>query len=234
MVLIQFPKDMNNLLSLGISLVAMIISSVTAWLTFFRKGELKMTQPTTIFFGTDVGIKGSRRPLKVFLRTLLYSTSQRGQTIESLHVNLQRGESKQNFSIWVYGEDKLVRGSGLFIPSQGVPYNHHFLLPEDDTDFHFQKGDYTLRVYSKKAGDSNQNLLATIQLRVSESDAIALQDSDNGLHFDWGPDLQAYASHIRYSPLVVGASSAGVSETSDQIDKLRELTAMLERLRSEQ
>lgn len=73
-----------------------------------------MTQPTTIFFGSD-GIRRNGEPSgpKVFLRSLLYSTSKRGQMIESMHVTLRRGESSQNFSIWVYGEDRLARGSGL-------------------------------------------------------------------------------------------------------------------------
>jgi hypothetical protein len=37
-----------------------------------------MTQPTVIFFGPDGGRRGGRRHLKVFLRTLLYSTANRG------------------------------------------------------------------------------------------------------------------------------------------------------------
>ena len=74
-----------------------------------------------IFFGPDGGVRpGQKRRLKVILRTLLYSTARRGQTVESLHVNLQRGESKQNFSIWVYGDEKLVRESGLFVPLEGI------------------------------------------------------------------------------------------------------------------
>src|SRR5712692_8982158 len=92
---------MNNWFSLVISFLALAVSVSTAWLTFFRAGQLRMTQPTVIFFGPDGGVRpGQKRRLKVFLRTLLYSTARRGQTIESLHVNLQRGESRQNFSIW--------------------------------------------------------------------------------------------------------------------------------------
>src|SRR5437870_4292625 len=121
-------------LSSGIAFLALIVSVATAWLTFFRAGHLRMTQPTVIFFGPDGDgpRPGEGRNLKVFLRTLLYSTARRGHTIESLHVNLQRGESKQNFSIWVYGQSHdLVRGSGLFVPMEGVAMNHHFLLPKD-------------------------------------------------------------------------------------------------------
>lgn len=58
---------------------------------------------------------------KIYLRTLLYSTAKRGQVLESLHISLQRNESKQNFNIWVYGEKgNLKRGSGLFVAQEGV------------------------------------------------------------------------------------------------------------------
>jgi hypothetical protein len=36
-----------------ISCVALLVSGITAWLTFFRKGQLLMTQPTVVFFGPD-------------------------------------------------------------------------------------------------------------------------------------------------------------------------------------
>ncbi len=113
-----------------------------------------MTQPTVVFFGPDGGRRDSEKPrLKVFLRTLLYSTSRRGQTLESMHVNLQRGESKQNFSIWVYGDDRLARGSGIYVGNDGVACNHHFLLPEDGADFKLLPGQYTVRVYAKRVSD---------------------------------------------------------------------------------
>jgi hypothetical protein len=102
---------MGNWIPIFISLAALAVSVSTAWLTFFRSDQLRMTQPTVIFFEPDGGIeRGKRRRLKVFLRTLLYSTARRGQVVESLHVNLHRGESRQNFSIWVYGQpDDLAR-----------------------------------------------------------------------------------------------------------------------------
>jgi hypothetical protein len=40
---------MSPWLSLGISCLALFISGITAWLTFFRKGKLVMTQPTVVF-----------------------------------------------------------------------------------------------------------------------------------------------------------------------------------------
>jgi hypothetical protein len=173
-------------IALSISALALIVSAITAWLTLFRPGHLRMTQPTVVFFGPDGG-RSEREPphLKVFLRTLLYSTSRRGQTVESMHVNLQRAESKQNFSIWVYGDDRLVRGSGLHVGPEGVACNHHFLLPEDGAGFPLLSGRYTLRVYAKRVSDGQPRELAHLDLTISESQASELGREDAGIYFDW-------------------------------------------------
>jgi hypothetical protein len=81
-----------------ISFCALAISSVTAWLTLFRKGRLRMTRPTVTFFGPD-GPPSQGSGLKVFLRTLLYSTAKRAHIVEGMFVTLRRGESVQTFHI---------------------------------------------------------------------------------------------------------------------------------------
>jgi hypothetical protein len=184
-------------LSVGISAVALSVSAITAWLTFFRTGVLQMTQPTIIFFGRDGGSREGEKPgLKVFLRTLLFSTSRRGQILESLHLNLQRGESSQNFSIWVYGDKPLARGSGLHIGFEGISCNHHFLLPKVRSDFRFLAGDYNLRVFGKRITDRIPRQLCHIRLHLSEGEAKELIDEEAGIYFDWSPDEQQYQSHV--------------------------------------
>jgi hypothetical protein len=44
---------MADPISITVSVLALAVSSVTAWLTLFRRGTVKMTQPTSIFFGPD-------------------------------------------------------------------------------------------------------------------------------------------------------------------------------------
>lgn len=189
---------MMNWITVVISSLALLISILTAWLTLLRRGELRMTQPTVVYLGPDGGLPEEGKPcLKVFVRTLLFSTSQRGQTVESLHVSLQRGESKQSFPIWVYGDKELVRGSGLFVPFGGIACNHHFLLPADGTDFKLLPGAYTLRIYAKRISDSAPLQIGSIELSISEKHASDLQADNAGIYFDWGPDRKAYYAHIR-------------------------------------
>ena len=159
-----------------------------------------MTQPTVIFFGPD-GSKFESSKNKIYLRTLLYSTAKRGQVLESLHVSLHRNESKQNFNIWLYGErGNLKRGSGLFVPQEGVIFDHHFLLPEDGANFNFHAGTYTLTVVAKLVGELATHVLATITLSITEAQASKLVEPSTGIYFDWGPDQQSYHSHIETKP----------------------------------
>jgi hypothetical protein len=159
-----------------------------------------MTRPTTIFFGPDGKDGGDP---KVYLRTLLFSTSQRGQVIESMHVRLYRGESVQTFNIWVYGERKeLVRGSGLYVGKEGVSYNHHFLMPKDGTSYEFLSGKYKLEVYASLLNRTSVKMF-TIELDVNENQAAKLKEGRHGLYFDWGPESNKYHPYLRFEEFTI-------------------------------
>jgi hypothetical protein len=191
---------MADPISATISVLALSISAVTAWLTLGRRGTVKMTQPTVIFFGPDSG-RSNEAPLpKVFLRSLLFATSKRGRVIESMYVALSRNESRQNFNIWVYGNEKLVRGSGLFVGETGVEANHHFLIPRDGNHFRFTEGRYRMDVFAKLLGDQHQSLLFSQTLEISRETATLLEKPDAGLYFDWGPDSSRYLHYIDRRP----------------------------------
>jgi hypothetical protein len=57
-------------LSLTVAVASLGVSTLTAWLTMGRRGQLKLAQPPSVYFGPD----GNRdRHPKVFLRGLLYA-----------------------------------------------------------------------------------------------------------------------------------------------------------------
>lgn len=189
---------MFEISSVIISLLALVISLLTARLTLFQRGTVRMTQPTVIFLGRDgPSAREGPRPPKVFLRTLLYASSQRGRIVESMYVRLLRAETGQTFSIWVYGEDSLARGSGLFVDRSGVVCNHHFLLHEDGTTFQFLPGDYDLEIYASLVGDDHAVKLFSTRLTISDQDAEQLRSPDVGIYFDWRPESRSYHRHVR-------------------------------------
>ncbi len=190
----------TSLLALVVSILALAVSALTAWLTLLRKGEIRMTQPTVIYFGPDGGSKSLGPPEKIFLRTLLYSTGKRGQIIENMFVRLHREETRQNFNIWVYGDKDLNRGSGLFVSDTGLAANHHFLLPPDGTSFQFSAGRYVLEVFVTNVGTRTPRLLYTVNLEITAENHKALSQPGHGLYFDWGPDAGHYLAHVRPPP----------------------------------
>jgi hypothetical protein len=192
---------MTDPITLTISVLALALSATTAWLTLFRRGTVKMTQPTVIYFGADRLLQGEDNdPPKVYLRALLFATSKRGRVIESMHISLTRNETQQNFNIWVHGDENLVRGSGLFVGESGVAANHHFMTPKDAHSFLFSAGWYRLNVYARILGDNKQTLLFTHDLEITTDHAKALLVPGNGLYFDWGPDSARYLPHIQMRP----------------------------------
>jgi hypothetical protein len=189
---------MADPVAITVSVLALSVSALTAWLTLFRRGTVEMTQPTVIFFGPDTPRSPGEAPSpKVYLRTLLFSTSKRGRVIESMHVALSRNETHQNFNIWVHGHDeKLVRGSGLYVGETGVAANHHFLTPRDARSFRFVEGHYRLDVFARLLGDREQKLLFTQTLDISRDLAHLLEEPGTGIYFDWGPDASRYLPHV--------------------------------------
>src|SRR3546814_9300870 len=81
-------------------------------------------------------------------------------------------ESKQNFNVWVYGDEKLVRGSGLFVGDTGIVANHHFLLPKNDNNFKFQSGTYCLEVHASILGDKRTKMLFRSEEHTSELQSL--------------------------------------------------------------
>ena len=195
-------RNMNPIIPIIISSLALSISAITAWLTLLRRGNLRMTQPATIFLGEDGGgAPGLRAPMKIYFRTLLFSTSRRGQTIESIYLNVKRGDSMQNFPIWVFGEEKLSRGCGLHVGFQGLASNHHFLTAKDGTEFRFLAGEYTIQVFAKLVEDRKPSHIFVIKVTISEQQAHELLAPMTGVYFDWSPDQQKYHSHIGRKPI---------------------------------
>lgn len=192
---------MSEPIAFTISVLSLVVAATTAWLTLFRRGTVKMSRPTVIFFGADSPRSRDDIALpKVFLRALLFSASKRGRVIESMHVSLSRNETHQNFNIWVYGDEKLVRGSGLFVGENGVAVNHHFLTPRDGSNFRFTEGHYRIEVFAHLLGAKTRTMLFSQTLEIAHDVAAQLGEPGVGLYFDWGPDSSCYIPHVDKRP----------------------------------
>ncbi|PKV52230.1 hypothetical protein ATE84_4337 [Aquimarina sp. MAR_2010_214] len=176
-------------ITLTLSIVALTISGLTFWLTKIRKGTLKMTRPSIICF---LGQNGKDEP-KVFIRTLLYGTSDQGQYVQNMFIRLKRSETIQNFNVWAYNDDELVRGSGLFVNKGGVSSYHHFLLPKNES-WDFSAGLYELEVFAETVNKRPKKIFEQ-KLTLNNEQSLDLKKG-KAVYFDWVPNQQDYLSHV--------------------------------------
>ena len=153
-----------------------------------------MTKPTTIFLGPDGAFLENQEEKKIFVRTLLYSTSERGQYIQNMYVRLRRGESVQNFNVWVYGDGGLVRGSGVFVNKEGISSNHHFLLPRN-TVYEFLPGEYHLEVFVETVDNKTYKIFEQL-LNITPAQYEEVIGNKSGIFYDWAPNSQNYDAHV--------------------------------------
>lgn len=180
-----------------ISVLALAVSGLTAWMNLFRRGVLQMTRPTFISFNYDkVGQNGRLIMPKIFVRGLLYSTGARGRVVQNMFVTLRLGNSKHEFTVWGHGNTSLSRGSGLFAPPTGIAENHHFNPSGGSPEFRFSAGEYELKVFAEVVADSRPRELCSVHLSVS-TDALAEPLGDDAaIWFDWDPNKKRYDAHV--------------------------------------
>lgn len=180
--------------SLVFSVIAIILSFFSFWYTTLRSGRIRMTKPTVIYFGPD-GAGSSAK--KVFVRTLLYSTGQKGNYIQNMHIKLTNQKGKQViFNVWVYDDSGLKRGSGLFISKEGISANHHFFLNKSETSFAFEEGQNHIEIFIEYVNGKTKKIHEQ-DLAINTNQLNQLNSDLSGIYFDWDPTLNTYVSSIQ-------------------------------------
>ncbi|MCY6380603.1 hypothetical protein [Hoeflea prorocentri] len=182
-----------DFVALPISVLSLVVSIGTFWFVFLHRGRLAMTTPTHVYFGYDFVPWACP---KIHLRTLLYSTSKRGQFIEAMYARVRRNNQQWMFEVWGYGESgDFSRGSGLYIGPDGLTANHHFLQSKLREDFQFEAGKYEIDIMVSIVGRRRPTRLATITLPLSGSEAATLMEH-RGVDFELTID-GTYNGHPR-------------------------------------
>lgn len=182
-----------SLLSVGISVLALTVSVATMYFTWLKRGHLKMTKPTLVFFGYDPQPKPTP---KVFLRTLLYSTAARGKVIESLYAKVHVEGTSQTFGIWGHGATTVeAQGSGLYVGQEGIALNHHLVLSADQS-FEFLPGDHEIEIFARLVGKKRPLLLEKLNLILSDELAIGMSE-ERGVLFELHPETQIYIGRLQ-------------------------------------
>ncbi|MFK7791886.1 MAG: hypothetical protein AB8B88_04355 [Devosiaceae bacterium] len=182
-----------ELLSIPISVISLVVSVGTFWLVYFRRGRLKMTTPTVVFFGYD---HTPTPTAKVFVRTLLYSSASRGSVVEGMYARLTFRDEIKTFNFWGYGEsEKLTVGSGLYVSQSGFAANHHFVASVADDVFQFGIGKYEIEIFARQTGKRNPTKLESIELDL-DAELVEVLKRHEGVLFERSLDGE-YVGHGR-------------------------------------
>jgi len=173
-----------DLLAIIISTLAFFVSSLTAWLTFFKRGKLKMTQPTPFLLNYE------NKNAKISFFTVLYCSAFRGLVVENMYIILRQNNRKQSFNRWVYKKESQALASGCFVNPEGMAQNHQFYC--SDENFKFETGHLIrFEIYATIVAKNKPIFLKSIVIKVPSS----FTDSDarrNGIMFEWEPDKREY------------------------------------------
>jgi hypothetical protein len=182
-------------ISPAVSIIALGVSLFTLWFTVLRRGSIRCTRPSFVAIRYDF-VSKPQAQAKVFFRSLLFSTGKRGVMIEQLFLRVSEGSRQTEFSFWGYGDDKLLRGSGLFVPETGVTTNHHFNPTDASTLFRFSGGTYSFELLASLVGRNRLVSLWTIELEVPGGifdDAIS---ANKAIFYNWSPQTQSYVKSV--------------------------------------
>lgn len=194
---------MAQLPAILLSVASFILSLYTLWITQLRRGQLRMTQPTMIFMGREGRGGREDQPLwpKIYLRTLLFCTADRGCIVENMHLVVHNEYGAYLFDFWAYGEPNIAKGSGLFVPRNGVALHHHFVLNRRTENFLFVGGDYRIEVFAKIVGQRSLVKLKEIKVAlVGDQSPMMIQVLDAGVFFEWDAASEDYVGRLERRP----------------------------------
>jgi hypothetical protein len=189
---------MKDIFTNPLAVASFLLSIYTLWVTQFRHGRLKMTQPTLVCLKREMP---SGTP-KIFLRTLLFSTATKGRVIENMFLRVHQPIGTYAFDFWGHTESgKLTLGSGLFVGATGVASDHHFNPRHGSDDFIFHPGEYRVEVFAKTVGKKRADKLMEVAFNVSGQQAAELiQILDTELYLFWNADMCAYDEYLDRRP----------------------------------
>lgn len=186
-----------SVIAIVLSSIAVTVSATTAWLTLWRRGQLKMTRPTMIAF-----VHEGESP-KIVIRSMLFSTAHRGNVVEFMHATLQRETTTLMLAFWGYGETTVLqRGGGLFASREGVALYHHFTTLPANYHHNYQPGPHTVRFFAAVLGDDGpQQLSEATTIELTEEMAKLLNEKSGGVTFNWHPEDNRYLPDTKRKPI---------------------------------
>lgn len=184
---------MVETIAIIVAVLALVVSVATAWLTYFHRGAVRMTEPSMVVFAYDSpGLRHGLVP-KVMVRCLMFSTGERGRIIEALFSRVKEGATEHILPVWgMDADNKLVRGGGLLVGKGGVVAWHHFVAADKGAGLIFKTGAYEVHVFARVHGRTRPIKLWSRTLVVPEAAAPTPHDGSDQVWFDRIPESDGF------------------------------------------
>ena len=141
----NFSSSLLPIVSGVMSVASFGLAGYALWVAQFNHGRLRMTQPTLLCLKREL----TPSIPKIFLRTLLFTTGNKGTVIQSMFLRVHHPGGTFTFDFWGHTEGgKLTLGSGLFVGPTGVACDHHFNPHSGSHDLLFVPGRYRIEVFA--------------------------------------------------------------------------------------
>ena len=101
-------------------------------------------------------------------------------------------------------EGRLVAGGGLFVGSQGLVTDDHFVLGKGARHPEFSAGPRSVAICARAVGEKTERRLHEVGLQLTEEQAAGLNDGRAGVGFERSPDSDRFHAAIEPFPTPQG------------------------------
>lgn len=183
--------------SLFFSCISTLIAVVTALYAFVRRPRVEMTRPTFVAFVYE----GPEALPKIFTRALVFATAAPGKVVEAMFARVQQEDQQTTYTFWSYDVDgRLVPGGGLFVGTEGIVTNHHFVLARNIKKPKFKAGPITVTVLARVVGEKSVRQLHGLVLSLTDDQDAALNSDSGGVFFECSPESDEFYGQVSLPP----------------------------------
>ncbi len=147
---------------------------------YFR-GRLKASPPRFVFFYATVG---TGRRAVILIETHLRSTVDKAWHVESMRVQVTRGEGMQSFSQWHFEESGELSTAGLSVLNGGRHLCVYFQLPDEEQDYQFLANSYCINMIIACDG-RGERTIHKAEMIINKHLQELLKAGETGIEFTW-------------------------------------------------
>jgi hypothetical protein len=176
-----------------ISLFSLLLSVLTFYLLYLRKGKIQLTQPTIVRFQN---YKDDEYGRKIALRAHVFNSAARGGIVENMWLTIQNKNMTQVFQLWGFSNERdgIERATGFYVSQEGNIFSCYFCPRFQNRSFKFVSGDYKIEVYASAFNQQSTKKISEINLLLTSENCEQLEAHQAEISFELDCESKQYFS----------------------------------------